>query len=135
MNQTINLEKLVLCSILSYWSHKLSLILRGVRRELKGQLISKCAYEKSVLSKIPTKIFLDFCPEIFCTFLGASWKLFWASCRLPYLWYYLLSPKEAKKVSKKPPGGHSMTTWTQFCPFLTTTYLYVDIFNPERGQK
>ena len=31
--------------------------------------------------------------------------------------------------------GHTMTTWTQFCPFLTTTYLNVDIFNPERGQK
>ena len=29
-----------------------------------------------VSSKIPTKLFLDFCPEIFCTFLGASWKLF-----------------------------------------------------------
>ena len=42
----------------------------------KGQLISKCPYEKSVSSKIPKKIFLDFCPEIFCTFLGASWKLF-----------------------------------------------------------
>ena len=39
----------------------------------KGQLISKCPYEKSVSSKIPTKIFLDFCPEIFCSFLGASW--------------------------------------------------------------
>ena len=23
-----------------------------------------------------------------------------------------------------------MTTWTLFCPFLTTTYLYMDIFNP-----
>ena len=22
------------------------------------------------------KLFLDFCPEIFCSFLGASWKLF-----------------------------------------------------------
>jgi hypothetical protein len=42
----------------------------------KGQLISKCPYEKSVSSKIPTKIFLEFCPEIFCSFLGASWKLF-----------------------------------------------------------
>ena len=42
----------------------------------KGQLISKCPYEKSVSSKIPTKIFLHFCPEIFCSFLGASWKLF-----------------------------------------------------------
>jgi hypothetical protein len=42
-------------------------------RDNKGQLISKCPYEKSVSSKIPTKIFLDFCPEIFCSFLGASW--------------------------------------------------------------
>ena len=31
--------------------------------------------------------------------------------------------------------GNSMTTWTQFGLFLTTTYLYVDIFNPEHGQK
>ena len=42
----------------------------------KGQLISKCPYEKSVSSKIPTKMFLDFCPEIFCSFLGASLKHF-----------------------------------------------------------
>ena len=44
----------------------------------KGQLISKCPYEMIVSSKIPTKLFLDFCPEIFCSFVGAS-------CRLPYL--------------------------------------------------
>ena len=44
----------------------------------KGQLISKCPYEKSVSSKIPTKIFLEYCPGIFCSFLGASWKLFLA---------------------------------------------------------
>ena len=31
----------------------------------KGQLISKCPYKKSVSSKIPTKLFLDFCPEFF----------------------------------------------------------------------
>ena len=37
--------------------------------KIKGQLISKCPYEKSVSSKIPTKIFLDFCPEMFCSFL------------------------------------------------------------------
>ena len=42
----------------------------------KGQLISKCPYEKSVSSKIPTKIFLQFCPEIFCSFLRASWRFF-----------------------------------------------------------
>ena len=32
---------------------------------VKGQLISKCPNKKSVSSKIPTKLFLDFCPEIF----------------------------------------------------------------------
>ena len=31
----------------------------------KGQLISKCPFEKSVSCKIPMKIFLDFCPEFF----------------------------------------------------------------------
>ena len=43
------------------------------REAAKGQLISKCPYEKSVSSKIPTKMFLDFCPEMFSSFLGASW--------------------------------------------------------------
>jgi hypothetical protein len=45
--------------------------------QAKGQLISKCPYEKSVSSKIPTEIFLDFCPENFVAF--------WASSSLPYL--------------------------------------------------
>ena len=51
----------------------------------KGQLISKCPFGIIVWTKIPTELFLDFCPEIFCTFLGASWKLYGASCRLPCL--------------------------------------------------
>ena len=51
----------------------------------KGQLISECPFGIIVWTKIPTKLFLDFCPEIFCIFLGASWKLFRASCRLPCL--------------------------------------------------
>ena len=58
------------------------------------------------LDKLPTKLFLNFCPEIFCTFLGASWKLFWASCRLPCLWCYILSPQEAQKASRKLPGSY-----------------------------
>ena len=45
----------------------------GTFDDAKGQLNSKCPYEKSVSSKIPMKIFLDFCPEFFCSFLGASW--------------------------------------------------------------
>ena len=36
---------------------------------IKGQLISKCPYEMIVSSKIPTKLFLDICPEFFCSFL------------------------------------------------------------------
>ena len=35
----------------------------------------------------------------FYSFLGAFVKLFGASCRLPYLWYYLLSLQEATKIS------------------------------------
>merc|ERR1712051_956383 len=42
----------------------------------KGRLISKCPFEMTVSSKIPTKLLLDFCPDFFCSFLGASWKLF-----------------------------------------------------------
>ena len=82
-------------------------------RELsKGQLISKCPYEMIVSSKIPTKLFLDFCPEIFCTFLGASWKLVGASCRLPYLWYYIISPQEAtEKIQGRNPEIISLVFW------------------------
>ena len=72
----------------------------------KGQLISKCPFGQKTSSKKPTKLFLDFCPEIFCSFLGASWKLLGASCRLPYVWYYLLCPQEAQKASRKPPGRY-----------------------------
>jgi hypothetical protein len=78
---------------------------RNLRTALKGQLISKCSFGVKTSSKKPTKFFPGFCPKIFCTFLGASWKLFWASCRLSYLWYYLLSPQEAKNASRKPPGS------------------------------
>ena len=60
-----------------------------------------------VSSKIPTKLFLDFCPEIFCSFLGASWKRYGASCRLPYLIFMILlikspgRPKIFQEATKK----------------------------------
>ena len=79
------------------------------KRGGKGQLISKCPFGFIVWTKLPTKLFLNFCPEIFCTFLGASWKLFGASCRLPCLWYYILSPQEAQRASMKPPGSYKKT--------------------------
>ena len=72
----------------------------------KGQLISKCPFGFIVWTKLPTKLFLNFCLEIFCFFLGASWKLFGASCRLPWLWYYILSPQEAQRASMKPQGSY-----------------------------
>ena len=65
----------------------------------KGQLISKFPFGVKTSSEKPTKLFLDFLPEILCTFLGASF-------RLPYSWYYLLSPQEAEKASRKPPGRY-----------------------------
>ena len=68
----------------------------------KGQLILKCPYEMIVSSKIPTKSCLDFCPEIFCSFLGASLKLF----GLPGDLVINIINKEAyrkpKKSSRKP---------------------------------
>ena len=74
----------------------------------KCQLILKCPFGIIVWTKIPTKLFLDFCPEFFCTFLGAFWKLFGASCRLPYVYgiTYYVSPQEAQKASRKPPGSY-----------------------------
>ena len=61
---------------------------------------------KVSLSQNSNEIISGFLPWFFCSFLGASWKLFWASCRLPYSWYYLLSPKEAQKASRKPPRSY-----------------------------
>ena len=42
----------------------------------KGQLISECPLGPKTSSKIPTKLLPDFCPEIFCSFLGAPGS-FW----------------------------------------------------------
>ena len=39
--------------------------------DVKGQLISKCPFGIIVWTKLPTKLFLDFCPEFFV----ASWGL------------------------------------------------------------
>ena len=72
----------------------------------KGQLISKCPFGFIVWTKIPTKLFLDFCPEFFCSFLGASWKLF----GLPGDLVCNIINKEAcrkpQKAFRKPPGRY-----------------------------
>ena len=45
---------------------------RANKVRIKGQLISKCPFGFIVWAKIPTKLFLDFCPEFFFV---ASWGL------------------------------------------------------------
>ena len=55
----------------------------------------------TVSSKIPTKLFLDFCPEFFCSFLGASMKLF----ALPGDLVCNNINKEVYKSPKKLPGS------------------------------
>jgi hypothetical protein len=44
---------------------------------------------------IPTKLFLDFCPEIFCSFLGVCWKLFG-------LYWNLIGNIMNKEAHRKP---------------------------------
>ena len=61
----------------------------------KGQLVSKCSFEKSVSSKIPTKIFLDLCPEFFVAF----WGLF--GLPVAFLIYDI-----TQKASRKPLGSY-----------------------------
>ena len=81
-------------SYILIWAHELI---------IKGQLISKCPFGSIIWTKIPTKLCLDFCPEFFCSFLGASWKLF----GLPGDLVCNIINKEAcrkpQKASRKPP--------------------------------
>ena len=73
---------------------------------IKGQLISKCPYEMTVSSKIPTKLFLDFCPEIFCSFLGASWELFGFPGDLVCNIINKEACRKPQKATRKPPGRY-----------------------------
>ena len=87
----------------TWWppEHYLVNVLLFSTKLFKGQLNSKCSNEIILSSKIPTKLFLDFCPEILCTSLGAFWKLFG-------LLGTLLSNiiiKEAYKKPQKLPGS------------------------------
>ena len=55
----------------------------------------------TVSSEIPTKLLLNFCPDFFCSFLGASWKLF----GLPGDLVCNIINKEAYR---KPPGRYKI---------------------------
>ena len=70
------------------------------KKQSKGQLISKCPFGIIVLTKIPTKLFLDFCPEMFCTFLGPPGS-FWGFLQVSLFMILLTkspgSPQEGTK--------------------------------------
>ena len=50
------------------------------------------------------KLFLDFYPEIFCNFLGASWKLFGLLRDLVSNIINKEAYRKPEKASRKPPG-------------------------------
>ena len=52
----------------------------------------------TVSSKIPTKLFLDFCPEFFCSFLGTYYVISYTLHKESY--------RKPKRASKKPPGRY-----------------------------
>ena len=100
----------------------------------KGQLILKWPYEMTVSSKIPTKLFLDFCPKFFCSFLGASWKLFGLSgdlvCNTINKEAYRKPQKASREAPKKVQNilgqksrNNFFPIWTDSTWFLTLTVL------------
>ena len=52
------------------------------------------------------KLFLDFCPEIFCSFLGAFWKLFERPGDLVSNVINMEAYRKPKKASRKPPVSY-----------------------------
>jgi hypothetical protein len=60
-----------------------------------------------VSSKIvPTKLFPDFCPEFFCSFLVASWKLFELPGDLVSNILNKKAYRKPQKASRKPSGRY-----------------------------
>jgi hypothetical protein len=60
----------------------------------------------TVSSKIPTKLFLDFCLEFFCSFLRASWKLFGLPGDLVCNIINREAYRKSQKASRKTPGRY-----------------------------
>ena len=52
------------------------------------------------------KLLLDFCPEIFCSFLGASWKLLGLPGDLVINIMNKEAYRKSKKASRKPQGSY-----------------------------
>ena len=72
--------------------------------------------------EIAKKVFVTF-DTVFQIYLMSGLKKNEKKKRFPCVYPFL------------PSWGCSMTTWTQFSSILTTTCLYVEIFNPKHLQK
>ena len=97
--------------ILAQWSFNPNLIpLWGQNGSFhvlsKGQLISKCPFGVKTSSNKPTKLFLDICPEIFCSFLGGYWKLFGLLRDLVSNIMNKEAYRKPQKASRKPTGRY-----------------------------
>ena len=91
--------------VLMYHDASFLLLDKSRQRFTRGQLISKCPFGIIVWTKIQRNYFWISALN-FCSFLGASWKLF----GLPGDLVCNIINKEAyrkpKKASRKPPGRY-----------------------------
>ena len=60
------------------------------------------------------------------------WKLMNVTFSYKWLFHYLISIKFQYDIEFR---GHSTTTWTEFCHFLTPSPFREQFLYPERGQK
>ena len=96
----------MLSSFFQMFIERIMITLRTQEVVPKGQLISECPFGPKTSSKIPTKSLPDFCPEIFCSFLGAFWKLFWLPGDLVCNIINKEAYRKPQKASRKPPGSY-----------------------------
>ena len=89
----------------------------------KGQLISKSLFCVIVWIKIQQKHCKDFCPKIFCSFLGAFWKLL----GLPGDLVSIITTKAAYIKLQKLPGSPQEATKIFRAEILTLFLIFVAI--------
>ena len=95
----------------------------------KGQYISKCLLVSSFGPKCQRKYCKDFCPETFCSFLGASWKRL--GLPVDFLIKMILLTKSPGSP-KKLPGSPQEATKNFRAEILT---LFSLLFRSKRSHK
>ena len=99
-----------LCKDLKLWSHRAQrdqYFFWGQKwiSYAKGQFILWCPYQMIVSSKVPAKLFPVFCPEVFCSFLGASWKFLGLPVGFLFMILLTKSPGSPKSFQEAPWEG------------------------------